>query len=127
MQSDQSRRREFITLLGGAVAWPLAAHGQQRERMRRLGVLIVYAQADREGQARIAAFLDTLQRLGWSDGRNLRIDYRWSVSDPAHAKSAAAELVHSAPDVIVTSGPTTLTEVQRLTGAIPIVFTQVSD
>src|SRR5262249_12909688 len=126
--AGRMRRREFIALLGSCVTgWPLAARAQQRERMRRLGVLIVYAQADRGGQARIAAFLDTLQRLGLSDGRNLRIDYRWSVSDPAHAKSAAAELVHSAPDVIVTSGPTTLAEVQRLTSAIPIVFTQVSD
>jgi putative tryptophan/tyrosine transport system substrate-binding protein len=95
--------------------------------MRRIGVLIVYPQADREGQVRIAAFLDTLQRLGWTDGRNVRVDYRWSVSDPAREKAAAAELVRSTPDVIVTSGPTMLAEVQRLTTTIPIVFTQVSD
>jgi putative tryptophan/tyrosine transport system substrate-binding protein len=122
------RRREFITLLGGAAAsWPLAARAQQTERMRRIGVLIVYPQTDREGQVRIAAFLETLQRLGWTDGRNVRFDYRWSVSDPAREKAAAAELVRSTPDVIVTSGPTMLAEVQRLTSTIPIVFTQVSD
>src|SRR5215475_3961645 len=109
-----SSRREFITLLGAAATtWPLAARAQQRERMRRIGVLIVYPQADREGQVRIAAFLDTLQRLGWTDGRNVRVDYRWSVSDPAREKAAAAELVRSTPDVIVTSGPTMLAEVQR--------------
>jgi putative ABC transport system substrate-binding protein len=77
------KRREFITLLGGAAAWPLPARAQQTERMRRIGVLIVYPQTDREGQVRIAAFLDTLHRLGWTDGRNVRFDYRWSVSDPA--------------------------------------------
>src|SRR5262249_54054716 len=122
------RRREFITLLGaGVVAWPLAARAQQREQVRRIGVLIVYAQTDREGQARSGAFLDTLQRLGWTDGRNVRIDYRWNVSDPAREKAAAAELVRLTPDVIVTSGPTILAEVQRLTSTIPIVFTQVSD
>src|SRR5262245_9719370 len=122
------RRRDFITLVGGAaVAWPLAAQAQQTERIRRIGVLIVYPQTDREGQVRIAAFLDTLQRLGWTDGRNVRFDYRWSVSDPVREKAAAAELVRSTPDVIVTSGPTMLGEVQRLTSTIAIVFTQVSD
>jgi putative tryptophan/tyrosine transport system substrate-binding protein len=120
-------RRQFITLLGGVATWPLAARAQQTERMRRVGVLIVYPQTDREGQVRIAAFLDTLHRLGWTDGRNVRFDYRWSISDPAREKAAAAELVRSTPDVIVTSGPTMLAEVQRLTSTIPIVFTQVSD
>jgi putative ABC transport system substrate-binding protein len=127
MQFDQLKRREFIALLGAAAAWPLSARAQQGERMRRIGVLIVYPQTDREGQVRIAAFLDTLQRLGWTDGRNVRIDYRWNVSDPARYKAAAAELVRLTPDVIVTSGPTILAEVQRLTSTIPIVFTQVSD
>src|SRR5262245_34800562 len=101
-------RRELIAGLGSAMAWPLAARAQQAERTRRIGVLIVYPQADREGQVRIAAFLDTLQRLGWTDGRNVRVDYRWSISDPAREKAAAAELVRSTPDVIVTSGPTML-------------------
>jgi putative tryptophan/tyrosine transport system substrate-binding protein len=72
-------RRELIAAFGGAATWPLAARAQQGERVRRIGVLIVYSQTDREGQARIAAFLDTVRGLGWTDGRNLRIEYRWSA------------------------------------------------
>ena len=122
------RRRKFITLLGRAAAsWPLAARAQQPERLRRIGVLILYAQTDREGQARVAAFLDTLQRLGWTDGRNVRIEYRWSAGDAGREKAFAAELVRSTPDVIVVSGWTGLAELKRLTSMIPIVFTQVSD
>jgi putative ABC transport system substrate-binding protein len=121
------KRRDFITLLGGAAAWPLAARAQQGERVRRIGVLTVYSQTDREGQARNAAFLETLQRFGWADGRNVRIEYRWSTSDTDRVKAAAAELVHSTPDVIVVAGPTALPKVQRLTSTIPIIFTQVSD
>src|SRR5262245_23016184 len=121
------RRREFMSLLGGAAAWPLAARAQQPERLRRIGVLILYAQTDREGQARVAAFLDTLQRLGWTDGRNVRIEYRWSAGDVGREKASAAELVRSTPDVIVVSGWTALAELKRLTTMIPIVFTQVSD
>jgi putative ABC transport system substrate-binding protein len=119
-------RREFITLLGGAAAgWPLAARAQQP---RRIGVLISnYAQTDREGQARIAAFLDTFQRLGWTEGRNVRIEYRWDAGDAERAKASAAELVHSAPDVIVVVANAALAELHRLTSTIPIVFTQVSD
>jgi putative tryptophan/tyrosine transport system substrate-binding protein len=79
------RRREFITLLGSAAAWPLAARAQQP---RRVGVLVAnYAQTDREGQASVAAFLDTFQRLGWTDGRNVRIEYRWGAGDPERAKA----------------------------------------
>jgi putative tryptophan/tyrosine transport system substrate-binding protein len=123
-----SKRREFITLLGGAaVSWPRGGWAQQPERMRRIGVLILYAQTDREGQARVAAFLDTLQRLGWTDGRNVRIEYRWSAGDVGREKASAAELVRSTPDVIVVSGWTALAELKRLTTMIPIVFTQVSD
>src|SRR5262249_43352825 len=125
--SRHTRRREFITR-SAAVQWHgRSRRGRSRRSGRGAGVLIVYPQADRESQVRIAAFLDTLQRLGWTDGRNVRVDYRWSVSDPAREKAAAAELVRSIPDVIVTSGPTMLAEVQRLTSTIPIVFTQVSD
>ena len=95
------KRREFITLLGSAaVAWPLAAHAQQPERMRRIGVLIPYAADDPEGQARIAAFLQVLQQLGWTEGRNVRIDYRRSAGDADRARRYAAELVALAPDVI---------------------------
>jgi ABC-type uncharacterized transport system substrate-binding protein len=123
------RRREFITLLGGATAlWPLAARAQQTDRVRRIGVLIaIYSQTDREGQASIAAFLHTFQRLGWTDGRNVRIDYRWRAGDADRAKASAAELVRSAPDVIVVAGTPELAELHRLTSTIPIVFTQVSD
>jgi hypothetical protein len=113
------RRREFITVLGGAAAWPVAAHAQQPERMRRIGVLIHYSQTDREGQDRIAAFLDTLQRLGWTDGRNVRIEYRWSAGDCAREKVFGAELVRSMPDVIVVAGWTALAESQRLTSRSP--------
>jgi putative tryptophan/tyrosine transport system substrate-binding protein len=123
------KRREFITLLGGAAAaaWPLAAGAQQGERVRRIGVLILYSQTDREGQARIAAFLDTVRRLGWTDGRNVRIEYRWSAGDIGREKVFAAELVRATPDAIVVSGWTGLAEFKRLTSVIPIVFTQVSD
>jgi hypothetical protein len=91
MRLKRLQRREFITLLGGAAAtWPLAARAQQ---IRRVGVLIAnYAQTDREGQANIAAFADSFQRLGWTDGRNVRIEYRWSAGDPERAKVAAASV-----------------------------------
>jgi putative ABC transport system substrate-binding protein len=122
------KRRAFITLLGGAAMWPLAALAQQSGRMRRIGLLLAaYTQADREGQTRIAAFLDTLHRLGWTDGRNIHIDYRWAGGDADRGHSFAKELVRSAPDVIVVNGYPALAELHRLTGAISIVFTQVSD
>jgi len=118
-------RRQFITLLGGTAAWPLAARAQQP---RRVGVLMAaYAQTDREGQARITAFLDTFQRLGWTDGRNVRIEYRWGAGDAERIKGSVTELVRLAPDVIVVATSPALTELQRLTSTIPIVFIQVSD
>jgi putative tryptophan/tyrosine transport system substrate-binding protein len=125
MPFDQLRRRDFIALLGGTAAWPLAARAQQP---RRVGVLIsLYSQTDREGQASIAAFLDTFQRLGWTDGRNVRIEYRWGDGDPERAKTMAAELVRSAPDAIMVVGSPALAALQRLTSTIPIVFAQVGD
>src|SRR5215831_4880832 len=109
------RRREFITLLGAGAAWPLAARAQQAERMRRIGVLVgTYGQTDREGQDRIAVFLDTFRKLGWSDGRNVRIDLRWSAGDAERSKAFAAELVRPAPDVIVAVNNPTLAELQQL-------------
>jgi hypothetical protein len=96
------KRRAFITLLGGAAAaWPLAARAQQSERMRRIGVLMYPARDDPEGQARIAAFLDSLEQLGWTDGRNVRIDIRWPAGFGAdRVRQDASELVAAAPDVI---------------------------
>jgi putative tryptophan/tyrosine transport system substrate-binding protein len=118
------RRREFIVLVGAA-AWPLAAWAQQP---RRIGVLMAaYAQTDREGQARIAAFLDAFQKLGWSDGRNVRIEYRWDAGDADRTKTSAAELAHLAPDAIVVVAGPALAELQRINSAIPIVFVQVAD
>ena len=121
------RRREVIALIGGAVAWPLAARAQQPDRVRRVGILILYSQTDRESEARVAAFLNTLQKLGWTDGRNLQIEYRWTGGDTAREKAFAAELVRSMPDLVVASGWTALAELQKLTSTIPVVFTQVSD
>ena len=121
-------RRELLAALGGAaVLWPLAARAQA-ERMRRIGVLVeTYGQTDREGQDRIAVFLDTFRKLGWTDGRNVRIDLRRGAGDADRSKAFAAELVRSAPDVIVAVNNPTLAELQQLTRTIPIVFAQVSD
>jgi putative tryptophan/tyrosine transport system substrate-binding protein len=121
------RRRQFITLLGGAAAWPLAARAQQPDRMRRIGVLMNLAADDTEAQARLAAFLQGLQELGWTVGRNVQIDYRWSAADADRIRKSAPELVALAPDVIVaTSSPVTAALLQA-TRTIPIVFVQVAD
>ena len=121
------RRREFITLVGGAAAaWPYAARAQG-ERVPRIGVLVNFAQTDREGQASVAAFVATLQRLGWVDGRNLRIDYHWSAGESERIRAAAAELVRSAPDVIAVANSPSLDALRRLTNTIPLVFMQVGD
>src|SRR5215831_15015886 len=94
------RRREFITLLGGAAAWPLAAHAQQMDRVRRIGVLTGFSENDPEIQRRVTAFLDQLRKLGWMDGRNIRIDYRWGAGDANRIRAYAAELVRLGPEVI---------------------------
>src|SRR5215831_20720281 len=101
MQFDQLGRREVITLLGGAAAWPFAARAQQPERMRRIGVLMNRAADDPYGQARLAAFQQALQQLGRSDGRNVRIDIRWHENDADRARRYAQELVALAPDVVL--------------------------
>ena len=117
------RRRQFITLFGGAVAaWPLAARAQQGERVRRIGVLIYQAADDAEGQARLAAFTQALKQLGWSDGRNLRIDTRWATAEDI-LRRHAAELVALAPDVLVAaSGTATVAPLLQATRTVPIVF-----
>ena len=122
------RRREFISLLGGAAAWPIATHAQQqRERMRRVGVLVIFAEADPEGQARVAAFVQTLQSLGWTTGRNIQIDVRWGVADAASSRRYAAEMVALAPDVILTGASAATAAVQEATRTLPIVFVNVTD
>ena len=122
------RRREFITLLGGTAAvWPLVARAQQPERARRIGVLFSLAEDDTESVARRTAFEQALKGLGWVNGGNLRIDYRWARGDPELIRKVAAELVASAPDVIVTSGSQAASPMARATHNIPIVFLQVID
>ena len=127
MQFGQLKRREFISLLGGATAWPLAARAQQADRMRRIGVLSSQAANDPEGQARLAAFLQGLQELGWSVGRNLRIDVRWFEGNADDTRKYAAELVALAPDVIQSNGTPAATMLLQATRTVPIVFTAVVD
>jgi putative ABC transport system substrate-binding protein len=126
--SRHTRRREFITLLGGAAAtWPLAAHAQQSERMRRIGVLVSGAESDPEESAGVAAFQRGLEALGWTEGRNLRVDYRWASADPQRMRAYAAELTALAPEVIVTSSNLVTTIVSQHTRTIPIVFATAGD
>ena len=121
-------RREFITLLGGAAAGsPLAARAQQGDRVRRIGVLTNLVENDPEGQARDAAFLQGLQQLGWTDGRNVRIDIRRTLGDTDRARRDAAELVALAPDVILTTGSAGVGSLLQATRTVPIVFVTVPD
>ena len=122
------RRREFIGLVGGAAAaWPLAARAQQSERVRRIGVLQAIDESDPEGQRRKAAFVRGLQKLGWTEGANLVIDYRWGGSNSERIRLYTAELVGLKPDVIWTSGALALLPLKRATRTIPIIFTLVYD
>jgi putative ABC transport system substrate-binding protein len=116
-----------IALLGGAAAWPLAAPAQQPEQVRRLGVLMNVAAKDRVGQARMAAFLQALAQLGWSDGRNLRIDTRWTDGDPDQIRKHALELAALAPDVILAPGTAVIGPLQQATRVVPLVFVHVTD
>src|SRR5262245_443470 len=127
MQFDQLNRRAFITLLSGAAAWPFAARAQQGERMRRIGVLMTRNAEDPEEQARLTAFLQGLQEWGWSDGRNVRIDVRWSGADPDRRRRYAAELVALAPDVVLADTSTVVAALQQATQIVPIVFAGVID
>jgi putative tryptophan/tyrosine transport system substrate-binding protein len=122
------KRRAFITLLGGAaVAWPRAARGQQRERMRSVGVLLNLAADDPMGQARVAAFVQGLQAAGWSDGRNVRIDTRWAAADPGNYRKYAAELIALGPDVILASTTAAVVQLQQASRTVPIVFVSAID
>jgi putative ABC transport system substrate-binding protein len=127
MQFGQLKRRDFITLLGGAAAaWPFAARAQQPTRVRRIGVLSNLPADDQEGLARLVAFRQGLQQLGWTDGRNVRIDYRREV-DRGRIRQYAAELVALVPDVILANGLTTARQLQQTTRTVPIVFVNVTD
>jgi putative tryptophan/tyrosine transport system substrate-binding protein len=120
-------RREFITLLGGAAAWPVAAHAQQPERMRRIGVLVPYDENDPEAGRRLSALTQALADLGWTDGRNLRMYLRWHGGDTNRIPALAQELVGLQPDIILTGGTPQTIAVQRETRTIPIVFVNVGD
>src|SRR5271168_5218891 len=122
------KRRDVITLLGGAAAaWPRVARAQQPERMRRIGVLLSAAEGDPESQAQIAAFREALQQLGWTEGRNVRIDYRWAVDQQALRRGFAKELVALQPDVVIERSTPVLAALLQETRTIPIVFVSVSD
>jgi putative tryptophan/tyrosine transport system substrate-binding protein len=121
------RRRGFIAVLGGAAAWPLAGHAQQPERMRRIGVLIAFSENDPNTQAYVTAFVQSLGHLGWPEGKNIRIDYRFAAGDPALFKSYAAELVGLMPDAILATTTPGIAALRQQTGTIPIVFVFVAD
>jgi putative tryptophan/tyrosine transport system substrate-binding protein len=122
------RRRDFITAVAAStLAWPQAAGAQQREKMRRVGVLMTLAADDPEGLARVTAFAQRLQELGWRDGRDVRIDYRWAAVDAESSHSQAQELLALAPDVIIAVATPNVVALQRETGTVPIVFVGVTD
>ena len=125
--SIRLRRREFIATLGGAATWPLAARAQQRDRLRRIGVLIGGDENDPEGEHRISVFTQDLADLGWTDGRNVRIDLRWGGNDTNQIGALAHELVGLQPDTIVTNGTLATAALQRETRTIAIVFAGVGD
>jgi ABC-type uncharacterized transport system substrate-binding protein len=129
MQFDRLKRREFITLLGGAAAaWPLAARAQQPERVRRIGVLAAgSAVNDPDLQTRMAAFAQGLQQLGWTDGRNVQVEYRWYAGNDADTRKHAAELVALTPDVILAGGTASMAPLLQATRTVPIVFASVAD
>jgi putative ABC transport system substrate-binding protein len=121
------RRREFISVLGGAATWPLAGTAQQPERIRRLGVLLAFPEKDSFTQAIISAFAEALGRFGWVEGKNIRIDYRFAAGDPALFTTYAAALVGQAPDVILATTTPAISALRRQTGTIPIVFVFMAD
>jgi putative ABC transport system substrate-binding protein len=127
MQFDELRRREFITLLGGVAAWPVAARAQQGERMRRVGVLNTLAADDVLAQARQGAFLQGLQQSGWTIGRNVQVEARWAAGDPDRLRKYAAELAALAPDVILATGNAAAAPLLQATRTVPIVFVIVPD
>src|SRR5262245_12187627 len=127
MQFDQLKRRAFMTLIGGAAAWPVAARAQQPNRMRRIGVLTPYPADDAEAQARLTAFAQGLVQTGWTVGQNIRIDYRWGDGKADTMRKYAAELVALAPEVILASSSAALAPLLEATRTVPIVFAGVGD
>jgi putative tryptophan/tyrosine transport system substrate-binding protein len=121
------RRREFITLVCGAVACPTAALAQQGERLRRIGVVMAYAESDTNGQTQVAAFRQQLQKLGWIDGRNIRIDFRYAADDAARIRALATELLALEPDLIVSNSNFVTAILQSEVRSVPLVFVSVSD
>jgi putative ABC transport system substrate-binding protein len=121
------KRRAFITLLGIAAAWPLAARAQQSERVRRIGFLHDYNELDPEGRVQVVAFREALQKLGWTDGRNALVEYRSGAADNELLRKYAAEIVAHEPDVVLTSGATITAALQRASRSVPIVFVNVTD
>src|ERR1700730_9504418 len=126
--SRHTRRRAFITLLGGAaVAWPLSVGAEPVQRTRHIAVLQNHAADDAEGQLHLTAFVQGLQQLGWTVGRNLRIDYRWSAGDAERIRKGVADVVALAPDVILVAGGRNLAVLQQANRTIPVVFVTISD
>ena len=121
------RRREFIMLIGGAAAWPFAARAQQSERVPRIGVLMPYIESDREGQGNVSAFREGLQKLGWVEGRNIRIDIRWAALDAKAIQRFAEELVALQPKLILSTSTPGTAALLKQTRTIPIVFTNIGD
>jgi putative ABC transport system substrate-binding protein len=122
------QRRQFISLFGSTVAaWPLGARAQQANHIRRIGVMISLAENDPEAQANATALSEGLEKLGWTEGRNIRSDYRWGVGDPARARAAVKELLALSPDVILPATTQMLAAVKEATGSVPVVFVNISD
>jgi putative tryptophan/tyrosine transport system substrate-binding protein len=121
------RRRDFILLLGAAPTWPVAVGAQQPERVRHIGVLMTLAAGDQQSQRRIAAFVQGLEKLGWTDGRNMRIDYRWSAANAEDIRKYAVELAALAPDVILAAASPAVGALLQATPTVPIVFVNVAD
>jgi putative tryptophan/tyrosine transport system substrate-binding protein len=121
------KRREFITLLGGLAAWPLAARAQPREQVRKIGVLMSFPSGDDEGQARVTAFAQALQKLGWTEGKDARIDTRWAADDADRYRRYSEELLALTPDVILASSSPSVAALLRVTRSVPIVFANVID
>src|SRR5450631_4767068 len=124
---NQMKRRAFIGLIGGAAAWPLAGRAQKRDQMKRIGVLFSAAEGNPQSVKDLAAFKSGLQALGWNEGANLQIDYRWGDGDPSRARSSAMELVSISPAVIMATGTVAMIALHDATNIIPIVFLNVAD